>query len=50
MKKQSMETAVEDSVRYFKYGGQERPLFERGALELAGIWERARERPGRKPS
>ena len=23
-----------DRVCYFKYGGQERPLFERGALEL----------------
>lgn len=39
MKKQSKETTVEDSVRYFKYSGQERPLFERVALELAGIWE-----------
>lgn len=26
-----------DSICYFQYGGQERPLFERVALELEGI-------------
>lgn len=39
--RESKGTMMGDCVCYFKYGGQERPLFERVALEL----ERRRNEP-----
>ena len=39
-----------DSICYFQYGGQERPLFERVALELEGIGNEPKKDLEEKPS
>lgn len=50
LKKQSKGTMMGDSICYFQYGGQERPLFERVALELEGIGNEPKKDLEEKPS